>query len=200
MVYRRIIIPAILVALVSTATVRADMVVTCEPQVACGGALPLPSLAEAQAADLPSLLPGFDMIDLSPFSMTAFWPEANNTDEQAAQAATSAGILLDRDRGSLEWCVYALMGFGLCKYAPMVRKLSLGFVPDWYHSGAPQQIGHSHAVGPDAFCHAAVCFIQPGGPLAVSLLRYGWSASEHPARSSQFTPSTHASRGPPHMS
>lgn len=110
-------------------------------------------------------------------------------------------VLLDR-QDSLSLCLYAMFTLGLCRSAPWVKKLSFGVVPGWYHDGGPFQIGHSHAADPDCLISAPVyCFLQPAP-----------YAAENPTpqhrqrtivslwRTSQFTPSVLASRGPPSMS
>lgn len=135
------------------------------------------------------------VVDLDLFPTVAALPEAT-VDETASQAV----VVLDRDRGSLEWCLYALMGVGLCKSAPLFRKISIGFVPEWYHTGAPLQIGASHAVGPDCLCNAAVCFVQPDSSNTDSTNRLGFVAITPRSLSPQCAVAAHASRGPPHMS
>jgi hypothetical protein len=109
-------------------------------------------------------------------------------------------ILADR-QNSFDLCLYALIGLGLCRSAPWVKKLSFCQIPDWYHHAGPYQIGHSSAIGPDCLSSVAVCFVQPhsvvfeepspqcrGGAL-ISL----W-------RKAQSTPTALASRGPPVVS
>jgi hypothetical protein len=46
---------------------------------------------------------------------------------------------------SFSLCLYALMGLGLVRSAPWVKKLSLGSISEWYHDGGPYQIGLSQA-------------------------------------------------------
>jgi hypothetical protein len=104
------------------------------------------------------------------------------------------------DRSSLNLCLYVLMGLGLCRSVPLAKKLSLGILPDWYHSGGPFQIGGSHAIGPDLSVAAVVCFVQPDSPTGENTLRYHFADLVSLWRKSQFTPTALASRGPPFCS
>jgi hypothetical protein len=101
--------------------------------------------------------------------------------------------------GSLNLCLSALIGLGLCSSAHFVRKLSFSFAPEWYHNGGPFQIGHSYAISPESLCPIAVCcFVQPTRKMAedsFTLYRLGTIVSLW--RKSQFTPDVIASRGPP---
>lgn len=109
--------------------------------------------------------------------------------------------VLARSPGSLSLCLYALLGLGLCRSAPFVKKLSLGCLPDWYHTGGPFQIGHSHALSPDCLCPAPVyCFVQPDGRVEDPISQYRQEIVISLWRKSQFTPSVLASRGPPCLS
>jgi hypothetical protein len=92
------------------------------------------------------------------------------------------------------------MGVGLCKSGPLFRRISIDFVPEWYHTGGPCQIGSSRPVGPDCLCTAAVCFVQPRHPAAdqaaFDLLQ---RTIEFLSCRSQCAPSALESRGPPSM-
>ncbi len=192
-------IPAIVAVLTLTVGVYADMVPTSSwGDLPDGSALPETS---PQTTEVEAVAPfiGPDLIDLDSRCPVVFLPEVPvsvGTDESGQ--TTEPVRLLDRERGSLDLCLYALMGFGLCRTAPWVRKLSFGFVPDWYHHGGPYQIGGSHAVDPDCLCTAAVCFVQPQADddndfstiSRVSELIALW-------RQSQFTPEVLAARAPP---
>ena len=142
----------------------------------------------ARALGLPSAL------DVDALSVV-FVPPAVVEAEPAAQGHAVV-VLAERD-DSLTLCLYALMGLGLCKSGPWVKRFSFGIIPEWYHSGAPQQIGHSHAVGPDAYCHAAVCFVQPDSPAERLMPHYHQGTIPSLVRKSQSTPTTRASRAPP---
>jgi len=108
-------------------------------------------------------------------------------------------ILEDRSN-SLHLCLYALISLGVFRSCRLVKISSLGFVPEWYHSGAPEQIGHSYAVGPDAVCFAAVCFVQPEGGVDPAMPRQRRDAITALWRCSQFTPFVLACRAPPRTS
>ena len=105
---------------------------------------------------------------------------------------------LTETSGSLGFCLYALLGLGLCQSGHWLRNCSLDVVPEWYHSGGPFQIGYSLAISPDTLCSTPVCcFVQPEaggqGPLAPSRP----IAIVSPWPRSQFTPVVLAARGPP---
>ncbi len=101
-------------------------------------------------------------------------------------------------QGSFGLCLYALLGLGVCRSVPLVKKLSFSYVPQWYHDGAPLQIGHSHAISPDCLCHAtACCLVQPACAVEDPTLQYRRECVISLWRRSQCTPAIHASRGPP---
>ncbi len=130
-----------------------------------------------------------------------FLPDVN---QQAADVAPAKPpeILTDR-QNSLILCLYALLGLGLCRSAPLVKRLSFSCIPDWYHSGSPTQIGHSFVISPDCLNAAPIfCFIQPA-PTAVAqdlLPQHRWRVVVSLWRQRQFTSTALVSRGPPSMS
>lgn len=102
---------------------------------------------------------------------------------------------------SLSLCLYALMGLGLVRSAPWGKRLSFGFLPEWYHAGGPFQIGHSHAVTLDNLSLAPVrCFIQPACVVEDLIPQYRLGAVVSLWRESQFTSTVLAPRGPPLLS
>lgn len=108
---------------------------------------------------------------------------------------------LSEGRNSLQFCLSALASLGLCCCAQRVKKMSLGFVPDWYHEGGPFQIGHSHALHPETLYPIPVCcFIQPAGTGDNPLARYHFEIIIPFWRKSQFTAVILATRGPPRIS
>lgn len=142
----------------------------------------------------------------SPFSFTSvasldFWsveflPEANADVSQTSEMQHPQ--ILTNGQGSFNLCLSALIGLGLCSSAHWVKKLSFGFVPEWYHNGGPFQIGHSFAVSPESLCPVPVyCFIQPVYTVEDSLPQYRLRTIVSLWRKSQFTPDVIASRGPP---
>lgn len=126
-------------------------------------------------------------------------PDLHGGVEQADEALP-ARIQAD-GQNSFGLCLYALLGLGVCRSVPVVKRLSLSHVPQWYHDGGPFQIGHSHAISPDCLGHAsACCLVQPdctGGDLMPS---YRQETIIVLWRKSQFTPNALASRGPPSLS
>ena len=123
-------------------------------------------------------------------------PDSSPNGGQASETK-SARILTD-EQNSLTLGLYALMGLGLCRSAPWMRKLSLVSIPDWYHAGGPFQIGHSLVVAPDCRCPAPVCgFIQADLRVEDSIPRYRQKVMVSLWRKAQYTPAVLASRGPP---
>jgi hypothetical protein len=107
-----------------------------------------------------------------------------------------ACILVDR-QDSFGLCLYALLGLGLCKSAPCFKKMHIAFVPDWFHSGGPHQIGHSYSLDWDSLSAPVVCCApsdhSPGQlspPCRKCVIVALW-------RVSQFTSCALISRGPP---
>jgi hypothetical protein len=149
-----------------------------------------------QSTHFPALLIDPGMVDLNVPS-AACLPIASADGAQKSEIRLSAQTLEDR-HGSFDLCLYALVSLALFRSGHYVKKSCLLFVPEWYHNGGPDQIGHSYVVGPDLLRSAAViCFVQPG---------YFTDDSPpicHPAtivsrwRKSQFTPAAVASRPPP---
>ena len=105
--------------------------------------------------------------------------------------------ILTDGQNSFSLCLYALLGLGLCKSVPLVRKVSFGYIPQWYHDGGPVQVGHSFAISPDCLCSAPVCFVQPDGPAENPIPRYDFPTVVSRWRNSQLTPAVFASRAPP---
>ena len=100
--------------------------------------------------------------------------------------------------GSFALCLYALIGLGLCRSAPWIKKLSFEFTPEWYHDGGPFQIGHSHAITPETLYPMPVsCFVQPACMVESHIPLYSQTTIVSLWRKSQFTSSVIASRGPP---
>jgi hypothetical protein len=133
-------------------------------------------------------------------SLPVGFPAQLNPEAGQAGATKPAQILTDR-QNSLTLCLYALLGLGLCRSAPLVRKFHFSCIPDWYHSGGPSQIGHSFAISPDCLTSTpVVCFVQPAGETEDVAPQYLSGAIAALLRKSQFTPTTLASRGPPSMS
>ncbi len=121
-------------------------------------------------------------------------PEAGQSSE------TGPALILTDRQNSLTLCLYALLGLGLCRSAPLVKKLHFGCIPDWYHSAGPFQIGHSFAISPDCRPSASVfCFLQPDLAVGTRCLlpRYRRETMVSFWRKSQGWLTVFASRGPP---
>ncbi len=98
-------------------------------------------------------------------------------------------------------CLYALLGLGVCRSVPVVKRLSFSHIPQWYHDGGPFQIGHSHAISPDCLCYAtACCLVQPDCAAEDPIPQYRREIIISLWRRSQCTPTVLAPRGPPGMS
>jgi len=177
---------AVAAVLVVAAAVRADVT----PVTADAAH----SLDQAGCRDV--LLFGF--ADRADLVGNAASPTVHVADEETAESPQA--IALKDGRSSLDFCLYALMGLGVFRSGHWVRRCSFGFIPEWYHSGAPQQIGHSHAVGPDAFCHAAACFVQPDDAPDRLMPLYRAGTIPILVRTSQFISDVLASRAPPSLS
>jgi hypothetical protein len=133
------------------------------------------------------------------FGSAELLPCINSDVDNAAKIENP--VSLTSGYSSLNLCLTALISLGLCSSVHWVKRISLGFIPDWYHSGGPFQIGHSHALMPGTLCPAATCcFIQPHCAEDNHLPQYLVRTVKSLWRKSQFTPATLASRGPPHAS
>ncbi len=125
-----------------------------------------------------------------------FLPEANTDVSQTSEIQHPQS--LTNGPGSLNLCLSALIGLGLCSSVHFVKRLSFVFVPEWYHNGGPFQIGHSYAVTPESICPApAYCFIQPVWAVERLIPQYRLRVVVSFWRKSQFTSDVIASRGPP---
>ena len=152
-------------------------------------------LAELQYTNLssPSNFPSVGHLDSW---SVEFLPEANADASQTSDIQNP--LSLTNGPGSLNLCLSALIGLGLCSSAHWVKRLSFDFVPEWYHDGGPFQIGHSYAVTPESLCPApAYCFVQPDCTVEDSLPQYRIRTIVSLWRKSQFTPFVFAPRGPP---
>ena len=195
MTKRRRDLIAIVVVLATTVGAYADMMPASPSNGAPRASAPVRARRACPSPHSPSPGIGPAIFDLD------LWPVASlpTTDAEVEPTAeTKAPLqLLDRDPSSFDLCLYALMGLGLCKSAPWVKKLSLGGIPDWYHHAGPCQIGHSFAVTPDCCCTAQVCFVQPDDTEHNHMPSYRRRTIVSRWRQSQFTPTALASRGPP---
>ncbi len=157
MVGRGKIIPILIGAASLCAAARADMVSLCPADL--GGAS---SQLNRLRADCPSAsssnvrLGSLEIVDFNRL-FVGLGP-APSAQTGQADGTKSPQILADK-QNSMSLCLYALLGLGLCRSAPWLKRLHFGGLPDWYHGGGPHQVGHSLSVAPD--CRASVpspCF------------------------------------------
>ena len=198
MINGRRIITTIVCGLVFAATVNADMLPVCGLDIRQGQSTPVRNHEDLVTLNLssPSSFTGIDGLDSLPIS---FLTEINTNLEQTSEIQQP--LILTDGTNSLSLYLSALLGLGLCSSVHFMKRLSFSFVPEWYHSGGPFQVGHSYAATPESLCAVpAFCFIQPACMADDSLQQYHWGAVISLWRKSQFTPSIIASRGPPHMS
>jgi len=191
----RRIITAIIGGCVATVSVYADMTPVSQSDAKCVQSSNACSLVELQYTNLssPSNFPSVADLDLW---SVEFLSEANADVSQTSEMQHP--LSLTSGPGSLNLCLSALIGLGLCSSAHWVKRLSFGFVPEWYHHGGPFQIGHSYVVTPESLCPAPVCcFIQPVCTVEDLQPEYYWGTIASLLRNSQFTRSILAPRAPP---
>jgi hypothetical protein len=196
--WRKVI--TVLIAVVAVCAIsHADMMPLSPPENAGSRqSPPADALVDLQPAD--PLAPFADfrgMADLdSPLGEFLCQPDPQ---PQEASETRPAQILMDR-QNSLTLCLYAFFGLGLCRSALLIRKFHFGCIPDWYHNGAPSQIGHSFAISPDCLSPAPVfCFVQPESTVVIRdpLPQYRQGVVVSFWRQSQFIPTMLAPCGPP---
>jgi len=101
--------------------------------------------------------------------------------------------LLTSDQGSVDLCLYALLGLGLCRSSRLVRKPCLGPLPEWYHSGGFYQNSDNWANGRVL----SLYLTQPGAVTDDTPPRYRSETILALWRESHFTTTALASRGSP---
>ena len=181
--------------LVFTAAVHADMMPVSQEGAVCRQSQNSCAPADLQSENLSGTSNYTHLTDLDLW-FVEFSPEADAEIGQASESQHLQG--LTDGSNSLKLCLSALISLGLCCSAHWVKRMSLGFIPEWYHEGGPFQIGHSHALMPGTLCPAQVCcFIQPFRTEDNNLPRYFIKTVVSLWRKSQFTPAVLASRGPP---
>jgi hypothetical protein len=195
MISRRRLFSGIIITLLFSGVIRADMVPASEligrhqPSRFCGR-------MEVQHTNLTSPYDSPIVFDFN-FGTFQFLPTKVKADV-GPSAQIPHTIDLTGGPGSASLCLYALMGLGLFSTPRWIKRLHLGPLPQWYHDGGPFQIGHSFAVSPEILYPVPVdCFVQPGNPSEDSLPRYRLRTVVSCWRKSQFTPETIAARGPP---
>ena len=190
------LIISIVGVLIVTASVHADMMPMSAPDIGCGQSpYVLSGQTDLRYSDFssPFSSPGVVDLDLWP---VRFLPEPTADNGQTSELQNLKSFT--DGPGSFALCLYAMIGLGLCRSAPWVKKLSFEFIPEWYHDGGPFQIGHSHAVMPETLYPApACCFAQPVCMGESHIPQYRQRTITSLWRKSQFTPAVLASRGPP---
>ncbi len=104
---------------------------------------------------------------------------------------------LTESSGSLGICIYTILGLGLLRYAPQMRKFSFAFVPEWYSTTGPFQIGHKHAIAPHCLPTTPSAIIRPQKAGNDALPKYIRNMLAPIVRESVFTPTVLHPRGPP---
>ncbi len=191
----RRIITAIIGVFVATVSVYADMTPVSRSDAKRRQSPLVCNLKELQYTDLSSPYNPPSVTELDLWSVE-FLPKANADVSQTSQIQHPQ--ILTNGQGSLNLCLSALIGLGLYSSAHWVKRLSFGFIPEWYHDGDPFQIGHSFAVTPESLCPApAYCFIQPNCTAEDISPEYYKGTIAPLLRKSLFTPNVLDPRGPP---
>jgi hypothetical protein len=194
MVERRRISIAVVGVLALAATIHADMMPVSGLDSGYRQPLAVCDQAALQHTGLSNLFGCPGVADLDSLPLRSL-PISNGDAGQTGWTQPVQVLSDGQTRFSL--CLYALMGLGLCRPAPWVKRLSFGCIRDWYHDGGPHQIGHSHGVGPDLCLAPVICFIQPVCTAEDHAPQYHLATVVFLWRKSQFTSSVLAARGPP---
>jgi hypothetical protein len=117
-------------------------------------------------------------------------------------SAARSEIALPASPGSLTVALSSLLTLGGWRLARQARLVHLVCLPEWYHEGAPAQIGHAIAFDTGGSLHVlSVCWYQPDG-LVVS--RHPMAHYSRPERcapwDSLYCIPTAAPRAPPDLS
>ena len=151
--------------------------------------------ANVQPVHLPSTFNYFRLTDLD-VRRVEFLTVAEVDVRQTLQ--TQHSLNLTDAPSSFNLCLYAFMGLALCRSAPWIKKLSIDYVPKWFHDGDPFPIGHSHIVTPESQCCVPVCcFIQPVSTTERLIPHYRLRTIVSLWWKSQFTLDVITPRGPP---
>ncbi len=195
---RERIIAAILLGLARAGSAGADMVPASQRAYESRQA---PSVTDRAPFPSPSCSSQFlDYQDVASIEFVPFdFPPRAEADLESTTSVPPVHTLAD-GQDSFSLCLYTLLGLGLCKSAPLVRKFSLGCVPQWYHDGGPSQIGCSLAISPDCLCSVTVCFVQADCAAEDHLSSYRFGSVISRWRTSQFTSAARAPRAPPSLS
>jgi hypothetical protein len=189
-------VATVIVALVVAPVVRADMMPVASLD---GGSRQSLSICDGRVprgvSDSHQRVAFFGPVDLD-LLQGGFVPLPNP--EVGQPNETMPALVLTDRQNSLTLCLYALLGLGLCRSAPLVKKLHFGCITDWYHSGGPSQIGHSFAISSDCLPAAPIfCFLQPDYRPEEVAPQYSRGTIAALLREAQFQLTALASRGPP---
>jgi len=180
--------------LVFAAIVHADMIPVFQEFTVCRQSQVCYALTDHQCENSPSTYNYTYITDPGLWSVGLL----SEIDAETGQNSEVQLHSLTDGSNGLEFCLSALISLGLCCSAHRVKKLPLGFIPEWYHEGRPFQIGHRHALIPGTLCPAkACCFIQTPCTEDNHLPQYYLKTIVSLWRKSQFTPAVTLSRGPP---
>lgn len=195
MIDGRRVISAVICGLIVTAAVHADMIPLYQEDTGRRQIQPVYDRTNLFNDDLSDSYNFPGVTGLS--SLTeGFLPQANTDLEQTSKMQHLQSLTNGPD--SLNLCLSALIGLGLCSSVHFVKRLSFNFVPEWFHDSGPFQIGHSHAITPESLCTTPVyCFVQPIWAVEDFLPIYRLGTITSLWRKSQFTLCVLASRGPP---
>jgi hypothetical protein len=189
------LITVVLAVLVATVSVQADLMSVASSGTQCVGR------ACAPATDAPRRMGSFRALGNScdfDLGLRLIDPSVEIETERREPTPPANLVILTDRFDSVDLCLYALLGLGLCRSGQWVKESGLAFVPDWYHHGAPLQIGHSYAVGPDCLCLNLVCFVQPETTPEDLKQERRQGIIAPLLRKSVFTSIPSVSRGPPH--
>ncbi len=195
MINGRRIISAVICGLIVTSAVHANMVPVSQQDSGHRQPQPVCNKINLYNNNFTDLYKFTNVTDLSSLSV-GFLSPANTNIEQTSEIQHLQ--TLTNGPGSISLCLSALIGLGLCSSTHFVKRLSFSFIPEWYHSGGPFQVGHSHAITPESLCTTAVCcFVQPVCTVEDSFIQYRLGTITSLWWKSQFIPTVLASRGPP---
>ncbi len=189
------LITAVIGAWGITVAVHADMTPVSRPGTISRQSAHFCGLAELRQTNSSSPFACLSVADLN-WRPVEFLPETSVDPSQIFEIQDPQSFT--SGPSSLNLCLSALVGPGLCSSAHYVKRLSFGSIPDWYHNGGPFQIRHSLAAVPNSLCRVPVCcFVQPVCTAEDVMTQYRSGTVVSLWRESQFTPDVIAARGPP---
>lgn len=203
---RRSIILGVFATLVAAAIVRADMVPMCPcDDPACSRSAPSARIPNRCVFHTSRPTPvqnapfhGSYVISVSGLLPAGYSHEGGWEDDQID--GTQAAMFSSDQQNGTVLCLYGLLAFGAFRSVSRVKTLSFGFIPDWYYTGGPAQMGHSNGVVPDCSrLRLTCCFVQPQADLAGCQPEYFQGTIAFLRRDSQSMSLTLTSRAPPRL-